>query len=304
MRRFLSFVFVMIGISLMTFVLIRYTNGNPVRMILGNYTDQAPPETIRYVEEQLGIDKPIHIQYITWIKKLIRLDLGESFTSRRPVLEELTQRFPLTFLLAATSVILALLIAFPIGILMAYYPESLFCRFFHALAMFFVSTSSFLIALGLIYIFSVKLNWVPVVSTKEKNNYILVILSYAAPLASTYLIMIESGVQKVIDQDYIVTAKVKGLRRPKIVSRHIVKNSLLPILPLVGMNLSSLLGGSFIIESIFSVPGIGKYAVDSIFANDYPVIQAYVVFLALIIVLINFAVDILYTIVDPRMKVE
>lgn len=256
------------------------------------------------MRQKLGLDVPIYLQYIHWLWKVIHLDFGLSFSSGLPVAGELLLRFPATLELALCTLLFIVLIALPLGILAAIYPNSLIDHVSRLCAFLGASMPSFWMSLLLIYTFAVKIKVFPVVGMGGLSHLILPAFTLGFGLAPPYIRLLKTNMLEVMQKEFICAARAKGLRERLVISRHAMKNALLPSITLLGMNFGRLLSGSFIVESIFSWPGIGKYAVDAIFLKDFTVIQGYVLLMALIFVVTSLLVDLCYVFLDPRIRLS
>ncbi|ASA26304.1 nickel ABC transporter permease subunit NikB [Paenibacillus donghaensis] len=295
---------VLLGISCITFALMHLTPGDPAEIILRADGIKPTHEAIEATRHALGLDGPVHMQYLHWLYRVLHLDLGLSFSSSRPVLTELMNRFPATALLSACSVLAAILIALPLGVGSALYPGSLLDRLGRACALLSVSMPGYWLSLLLIYYGAVKLKLFPVMGMEGGASVILPAFTLGFGMAGIYIRFIRSSLLEVLGKLYITAARAKGLQEWRTIGTHALRNALLPSLTLLGINIAGLLGGSVIVETIFSWPGIGKYAVEAIFAKDYIVIQGYVLLMAVIVVLINLAVDLLHLLLDPRIRLR
>ncbi|WP_245864430.1 nickel ABC transporter permease [Paenibacillus donghaensis] len=304
MLRLLQMIPVLLGISCITFALMHLTPGDPAEIILRADGIKPTHEAIEATRHALGLDGPVHMQYLHWLYRVLHLDLGLSFSSSRPVLTELMNRFPATALLSACSVLAAILIALPLGVGSALYPGSLLDRLGRACALLSVSMPGYWLSLLLIYYGAVKLKLFPVMGMEGGASVILPAFTLGFGMAGIYIRFIRSSLLEVLGKLYITAARAKGLQEWRTIGTHALRNALLPSLTLLGINIAGLLGGSVIVETIFSWPGIGKYAVEAIFAKDYIVIQGYVLLMAVIVVLINLAVDLLHLLLDPRIRLR
>lgn len=306
-RRLLMAVPVLFLVSIMVFMLLQLLPGDPATVILGL---EATPEALAALRAELGLDKPVIIQYIDWLAKVLQGDLGRSLVDRTPVFDLIIQRLPATVELTIGSFIVALLIAFPAGILSATKPGKAVDHAGTGLALIGMSIPHFWLGMMLIVLFAVKLGWLPA------SGYVPILqdpaanmMTMAMPMVATgfresaiLMRMIRSSLLEVMEADYIRTAYAKGLSEQRVVLEHALKNSLIPVLTTSGIIIASLLGGLVITETIFSIPGYGKLIVDSIFSRDFTTVQGAILVSAVFVVAINLCVDILYTLVDPRIK--
>ncbi|MBT2288487.1 ABC transporter permease [Paenibacillus albidus] len=295
---------VLLGISCITFALMHLTPGDPAEIMLRADGIKPTHEAIEAARQSLGLDGPIHMQYLHWLFRLFHLDLGISYSSSRPVLTELMNRFPATAWLSISSLLAAILIALPLGIGSALYPDSLLDRLGRACALFSVSMPGYWLSLLLIYYGAVKLKLFPVMGMEGASSVILPAFALGFGMSGIYIRLIRSSLIDILGKLYIKAARAKGMQEWRIIGGHALRNALLPSITLLGIHIAGLLGGSVIVETIFSWPGIGKYAVDAIFAKDYIVIQGYVLLMAIVVVLTNLAVDLLHLLLDPRIRLR
>lgn len=294
----------MLGVSLLTFSISRLAPGDPAEILLRERGQDPTLEAIAAVREELGLHQPLAMQYLHWLGRVLRGDLGRSFRSGRPVLGELTGRFPATLQLTLAGLSVMLLIALPVGILAAVYKNRALDHASRIFALLGTSMPSFWLGLLLIYYLSVQLSLLPVMGRGTAAHLILPALTLGTGMAATYARLLRAGMLEVLGQDYITAARSRGLGENLIIIRHALKNALLPVVTAFGMSLGHMLGGTVIVETIFAWPGLGRYIVESIFNRDYPVIQGYVLFMALVFVLLNLLVDLSYRFFDPRIRME
>lgn len=304
LQRLLQLIPVLLGISCITFALMHLTPGDPAEILLRADGIKPTQEAIEATRHTLGLDGPVHKQYFHWLNRVSHLDFGLSYSSGRPVFTELMSRFPATLLLSACSVLSAILIALPIGVGSALYSGRMLDRLGRVCAMLSVSMPGYWLSLLLIYYGAVKFKLFPVMGMDGVSSVILPALTLGFGMAGVYIRLIRSSLLDVLGKRYITAARAKGLQEWRIIIRHALRNALLPSLTLLGVNIAGLLGGSVIVETIFSWPGIGKYAVEAIFAKDYIVIQGYVLWMAVVVVLINLTVDLLHLLLDPRIRLR
>ncbi|KWX70857.1 nickel transporter permease NikB [Paenibacillus jilunlii] len=304
LQRLMQIIPVLLGISCITFGLMHLTPGDPAEIMLRADGIKPTLEATRAARHALVLDGPIHMQFVHWLYRVFHLDLGKSYRSGLPVWEELMSRFPATVLLSGSSLLTAILIALPLGIGSALYPGSLLDRLGRACALFSVSMPGYWLGLLLIYYGAVKLKWFPMMGMEGWSSVILPACTLGFGMAGIYIRLIRTSLLEVLGKLYIKAARAKGLREWQVISGHALRNALLPSLTLLGIHTGGLLGGSVIVESIFSWPGIGRYAVEAIFAKDYTVIQGYVLIMAVAVVLINVAVDLLHQLLNPRIRLR
>ncbi len=299
-NRIIMIIPVLLGVSLVVFSMIYIAPGDPARIILG---DSASEEAIHELRNEMGLNDSFAVQYIRYVKNIVtKGDLGTSYITRRSVTTEIMDRWPKTMLLASLSVLLATFIGIPTGIISATKQYSIFDNLAMVLALIGVSMPNFWQGLVLIIIFSVHFALLPASGFYGPIYWILPVVTIGTSLAATITRMTRSSMLEVIRQDYITTARSKGNKENTVIIKHALKNALIPILTVIGLQLGRGLGGAILTESIFSIPGIGKLMVDSIKARNYPVVQGGVLFIAIAFSFINLFVDILYAFVDPRIK--
>jgi peptide/nickel transport system permease protein len=278
-------------VSMVIFSLLAVLPGDPVIAILGL---EATPEAVQAMRLRLGLNDPIYVQYGRWLFALLQGDLGRSFIDNTPVMDSLLQRLPVTIELAAGSFIVALLIALPAGILAAARPHGIANAISTFIALFGMSVPHFWLGMMFIILFAVNLGWLPA------SGYVPFSEDWRGNLSAILRRMIRSSLLEVLNEDYIRTAFSKGLKDWQVVLGHALRNAMIPVVTASGLMVSGLLGGLVITESIFGIPGMGKMIVDAIFQRDYITVQAGVLAAALMVVLVNLAVDLLYSVIDPR----
>lgn len=296
-RRLLLAVPVLIGVSILVFAIIRFIPGDPARAIAGVH---ASPEYIEQVRRELLLDEGLHVQYFVYLTNLLQGDLGRSTFTRRPVTVELAERFPNTLILASTAMVIAIIIGMSAGIVSATKRYSLFDNASMLAALLGVAAPVFWLGIMFQLLFSVNLGWFPSGGIGTWRHLVLPALTLG--LATTALIarITRSSMLDVLGQDYITTARSKGLVEKVVVYKHALKNALIPVVTVMGLQFGTLLGGAVLTETVFSWPGVGRLMVDSILARDYPVVQGAVLLLAVFFVLINLVVDVIYAFLDPR----
>lgn len=296
-RRLLLMIPVLIGVSVIVFSLVRLIPGDPAELLLGEDYTQEAYEKLR---AEWGLDKPIYTQYLVFLKQLLRGDLGDSIRSGRPVTQELLERFRNTVQLAILAVILASVIGISAGIIAGTRPFSLIDSLTMVGAVAGVSMPVFWLGLMLIYLFAVNLNWLPAVGIGGIKHLILPGITLSAFTMATIARQSRSSMLEVMEQDYITTARSKGLTEGGIIRRHAIKNAMIPIITVQGVMIGRLLGGSIVTETVFAYPGMGKLLIDGIVGRDYPIVQGAILFYALSFSMINLVVDLTYVFFDPR----
>lgn len=299
LRRLLLLIPVLLGVSLLVFTIMSLTPGDPAQLILG---ENAPKEAILKLREEMGLNDPFLVQYFRFVGKAILGDFGRSYTTGREVFGEIFSRFPNTLILAVIGIIISVCIGIPVGIISATRQYSFLDSFSMVLALLGVSMPVFWLGLMLILTFSVKLGLLPSGGFDEFKSLILPSVTLGVGSAAIITRMTRSSMLEVIRQDYIRTARAKGVAEKVVINKHALKNALIPIITVVGLQFGGLLGGAVLTESVYSWPGVGRLMVDAIRQKDTPTVLAAVVFLAAAFSVVNLLVDILYAYVDPRIK--
>lgn len=297
-----SFLIIIIGITFLSFLLSYLSPGDPAEIMLRKGGNMVSEEVIQQKRVELGLEKSMPVQYLDWMKELLKGNLGTSYRSGKPVLSEILKNLPYTIRLTLLSLLITMLISIPFGIFSAKYKDGILDNTLRFITYLFSSLPSFFIALVLMYIFSLKLKLLPVIAKGNKNGIIMPAMVLSLTLAAWYIRQVRAIVLAEINKDYADGLRSRGISEMSILFRHVLKNCFAPIFTLTGISFGSMLGGSTIIESIFSWPGVGKMAVDAITARDYPMIQGYVVWMAIIVVVINALVEIICSFLDPRIR--
>ena len=292
----------LVGITFLSFLLSWLSPGDAAERMLKKSGMMVTEEQLEAKREELGIDQPLLVQYKNWLVKLCKGDLGTSYKSKKEVVQELAKNLPYTAALTAVAMLLVILISLPVGILCAQHRNGLFDNIWRGVTYLFSYLPSFFVALLLMYVLALKLGLLPVIATRNWKGILMPALVLALTLSAWYIRQVRAIVLKELSKGYIDGLKSRGISRRKILFGHVLKNSMLPLVTLFGISIGNMMGGTTIVESIFSWPGVGKMAVDAINYRDYPVIQGYVVWMALIFLVINFAVDASYQFFDPRVR--
>lgn len=302
-KRFLQIIIVLLGVSFLTFSLTYLAPGDPVRTMYAASGVIPSDEVLAAMREQLGLNKPFLVQYFDWLVNCLHGDFGTSFASGKPVLNSLLARVGPTLKLALTSLLLMLLVSVPAGMLAAVKCNRWPDYIIRACTFFGVSMPNFWVGLLLIYLLALKLNLLPVTSiTGGWERMVMPAITLAFAMSAKYTRQVRTAVLDELNQDYVTGARCRGIKESVILWRHVFPNALLPLITMLGLSLGSLLGGTAVVETIFSYPGLGSLAVSAITAHDYYLIQGVVLWIALIYMLINLAVDISYNYLDPRMR--
>ncbi len=292
---------VVIGVTTIVFMLIHVVPGDPVEVMLGESAQVADKEALR---ETLGLNLPLSTQWLNYVSGLLQLDLGTSLHSKRPVVEILSERIPATSILAGTSILIALIIALPLGVLAAVRKDSFWDTSAMAFSMLGVAIPNFWMGPLLILVFSLWLGWFPVSGNDQTLSLVLPALTLGTALAAILSRMIRSSLLEVLNEDYIRAANARGLSPTTIIWKHGLKNAALPVVTIMGMQLGALLAGAVITETVFSWPGIGQLTIESIQKRDYPVVQSCVLLISLSYVFINLLTDLAYAYLDPRVSLS
>jgi len=292
---------VMIGVTTIVFMLIHIVPGDPVEVMLGESAQVADKEALR---EVLGLNLPLSTQWLNYVKGLLQLDLGTSLHSKRPVMEILSERIPATSILAGTSILIALFIALPLGVLAAVRKDSFWDTGAMAFSMLGVAIPNFCMGPLLILVFSLWLGWFPVSGDDQTLSLVLPALTLGTALAAILSRMIRSSLLEVLNEDYIRAANARGLSPTTVIWKHGLKNAALPVVTIMGMQLGALLAGAVITETVFSWPGIGQLTIEAIQKRDYPVVQSCVLLISLSYVFVNLLTDLAYAYLDPRVSLN
>jgi ABC-type dipeptide/oligopeptide/nickel transport system permease component len=298
-KRFLLAIPVLFITAFLVFSALHLSPGDPVDVIVGPI---APQEVRDRVRAQLGLDKPLPVQFVIYMGNVVRGDLGQSILSKRPVSELIAQKLPITAELGLAAFAVAYILSIPLGTIAALNRNSFFDWFSMVLALVGVSMPGFWLGLLLIYAFAVNLRWLPPTGYEGLKHLILPAMALGLPRVGRIARITRSSLLEVIDQDYIRTARAKGLGERAVVLRHALRNSLIPIVSLMGLDLGYIVGGSVVIESVFARAGIGDMMLSAIYSRDFPVLQGGMFVLALAIILGNIVADLTYVVIDPRIR--
>ncbi|MCK5523736.1 MAG: ABC transporter permease [Thiomargarita sp.] len=297
--RILSTLTVVFGVVTLIFLLIHLVPGDPVQAMLG---ETATPTDLEALRKALGLDQPLLTQWWNYMTNLLQGDLGTSLYSKEPIIDILIERFPATLELAAAGLLVAILIALPLGSIAALRKDSIYDNSAMMFSLLGVSIPNFWLGPLLILLFSLTLGWFPVSGRENLLSLVLPAITLGTALSAILARMIRSTLLEVLNEDYIRTARAKGLRESAVVIHHALRNASLPIITILGLQLGTLLGGAVITEIIFAWPGIGQMTIESIQRRDYPVVQACILLISLSYVLVNTFTDILYGWLDPRVR--
>lgn len=302
-RRLGQILIVLVGISFITFALVWLAPGDPAQAMYTSQGITPTPEMVAQMRERLGLDKPFLVQYVSWLGGCLHGDFGTSYSLNKPVADLMLARLWPTVELALASLVLMLVVAVPLGMLAAVRQGGLADRLVRGLSFLGVSIPNFWFGLLLIWAVGLKLGWLPVVSTgRGIDRLIMPAVTLAFAMTGKYIRQVRTAVLEELGQDYVIGARARGLSERAVLLRHVLPNAQLPLITLLGLSLGSLLGGTAVVEVVFSYPGLGNLAVQAVTAYDYPLVQTYVLWIALIYMVINLAVDVCHSCLDPRVR--
>lgn len=304
-KRLLMLIPVLLGVTFIVYFILSFTPGDPARLVLG---EMASEESVQALREEMGLNDPVIVQYARYIKDVLHFDFGESWKTGLSVSGQILEKFPNTIILAITSIFTALLIGIPVGILSARKQYSLMDNASMLACLIGISMPSFWLGLLLVMVFSLKLDWFPSSGMGQGMDLIssLILPAVTLGLSSAAMIarMTRSSMLEVIRQDYVSTARAKGMNEVVVTTQHMLRNALIPIVTIVGLQFGTMLGGAVLVETVFSWPGLGRYMIDAIKMRDTPAILGSVIFLAVVFSAVNLLIDILYAYIDPRIKAQ
>lgn len=300
-RRVLWTIPLVIGVTIIVFLILHLTPGDPAALLLGERGDQASIERLRV---QMGLDKPLYLQYIDFIGRVATGDLGTSTRSLRPVVQEFSHRLPATLQLSVVALLIAVIGGVSVGIVSAVKQYSVFDNIAMVITLIFASMPSFWFGLILMLLFAVQLGWLPPVGRDNWLSIIMPALTLAAAPAALIARSTRSGMLEILHADFIRTALAKGLRFNRVVREHALKNAMIPVITIIGLQFGSMMGGSVVVETVFSWPGIGRMMVEAIITKDFPIVQSGLLIMALIVTATNLLVDITYGFLDPRIRYD
>jgi len=309
LRRLLATVPVLLLVTAGVFALLHLTPGDPVDAMMAESADASTKESLR---RELGLDRPIAVQYAAWMGRLLRGDLGRSIRNGEPVLENVSRRIRPSLQLALLAMAIALTIAFPVAIASAVRHNTGVDRLGTTFALFGICMPNFLLALLLIFVFGVTLRWLPISGYLDPleegwsglRSLILPAVTLGLALAAVITRTLRSSLLEALAEDYVRTARAKGLSEWVVIRGHVLKNALIPVVTVLGLQLGTLIGGAVITEYVFALPGVGRLVVDAVFARDYPLVQGVILLIALGFIVSNLLVDLLYGYIDPRIRLR
>ena len=297
-KRLLFLILVLLGVSFIVFTLLYISPGDPAKIMLG---EAASEEALEALREQKGLNDPFLVRYFNYLKDIvIHQDLGTSYNTGRPVLQEILNVFPNTVMLAASAIVIAVVIGVILGIISAVKQYSILDNIVMVFALIGTSVPIFWLGIMMIVLFSVKLGWLPPSGYGSFKQMIMPAVALGLQSTAVIARMTRSSMLEVISQDYVKTARAKGQKEFLVIMKHVFRNALIPVITVVGLQFGQLLGGAMLTEMVFSIPGLGRLIIDSISMRDYPVVQGGVLFIATCFSLVNLVVDLLYAVVDPK----
>lgn len=301
LSRLLSAAVVVIGVSSLVFFLIHLVPGDPVEVMLGESAQPADRAALRHA---LGLDQPVPVQLFNYFNGLLHFDLGTSLHSQRPIAEVMLERMPATLELAVAALLVAVVIAFPLGVLSAVRKDTTLDHGARVISLLGISIPHFWLGPLLILIFSLWLGWLPVSGREGFASLVLPALTLGTALAAILSRMVRATLLETLNEDYIRTARAKGLSEYTVVLHHALRNALLPVITVLGLQLGALLGGAIVTEMVFSWPGLGQLTIEAIHRRDYPVVQACILLISVTYVLVNTLTDLAYVWLDPRVRLH
>jgi ABC-type dipeptide/oligopeptide/nickel transport system permease component len=300
-RRLVFSVFVLWGALTVVFLAVRAVPGDPAQMMLGTNATAADVDALR---EKLGLNRPLAVQYVSYMAQTLRLDLGESIRIPQPVVKLVAERLPVTGKLALTAVVIALLVSFPLGIVAALRPGGKVDGLVSVISLLGQSMPGFWIGIMFILLFARTLRLLPSSGDETAASLVMPSVTLALPLIGVLTRLVRSGLLDVLDEDYVRTARAKGLTPRAVMWRHAIRNMLIPVITVIGLQIGTLLGGAVITERVFAWPGVGTLLLDAITNRDYPLVQAAILFITATFVIVNFLVDLSYGALDPRIRLK
>ncbi|AIY39814.1 Dipeptide transport system permease protein DppB [Collimonas arenae] len=299
LKRLMGLIPTLLIVAVVVFLFVHLLPGDPARLVAGPEADQ---QTVEMIRKDLGLDRPLPEQFVNYFSKALRGDLGTSLRSKRPVSTEIAERFWPTFWLTVTSMVWAVLFGLIIGIVSAVWRNQWPDRLGMTLAVSGISFPSFALGMLLMELFSVKLGWLPTIGADSWRHYILPSLALGAAVAAVMARFTRSSFVEILHEDFVRTARAKGLSETVVVLKHCLRNSLIPVVTMMGLQFGFLLGGSILVEKVFNWPGMGRLLIDAVEMRDYPIIQAEILLFSLEFIFINLVVDVLYAVINPSIR--
>jgi peptide/nickel transport system permease protein len=301
LRKFLRFMLTVVTASSIVFVILRLIPGDPA-VVIGGISSSG--QNVQAIRAELGTDKPIPVQYLTWIQSVFSFNLGKSFITGENVSTLIFQRFPVTLFLAILGILFAIVIAIPLGVVSALKRWSFWDHFGMAFSQVGIAIPEFWLAILLLLVFSVNARLFPLFGGETPVHFILPAVTLGLSRGAVLLRLVRASMIEELNKEYIITARAKGLPENVVLYRHALRNALLSVLTVSGIQFGYMLGGAIIVEQVFALPGVGRLFLSAIYQRDFPVIQGGVVFVALVFSMVNFMTDVLYSIVNPRIRVH
>jgi len=299
LKRLLGLVPTLLIVAVLVFLFVHMLPGDPARLAAGQDADE---QTVELVRQELGLDRPLHQQFVHYFSRMLQADFGTSIRTRRPVATEIAERFAPTLLLTITSMAWAVVFGMSIGVISAVFRNQWPDRLGMTIAVSGISFPAFALGMLLMQVFSVYLGWLPTVGADSWKHYILPSLTLGAAVAAVMARFTRASFVEVIQEDFVRTARAKGVSERVVIAKHCLRNALIPVVTMMGLQFGFLLGGSIVVEAVFNWPGLGRLLVDSVTQRDYPVIQTLVLLFSLEFILINLIVDLLYGFINPTIR--
>ena len=303
-KRLLQLFGVLLGVTFLTFLLTELAPSDAAEMKYLSMGMMPSKELLEQTRREMGLYDPIQIQYVRWLLKALSGDLGDSVKYGEPVLAQLSKKLPMTLQLAGSSLIVSILISFPLALFTARKKNRISDYLVRIVSFVGISMPNFWLGLLLMYVFAVKLRWLPVISTTSVQGILLPVMTLSIPMVCSYTRQMRTAFLEELGSAYVIGARARGVSESKIMLRHVLPNAIFPVITMIGLSAGSLLGGAAVIETIFSWQGIGNMVVEAIRVRDYPLIQGYVIWMAFLYVIINLLVDVLYKILDPQVRLK
>jgi peptide/nickel transport system permease protein len=304
LKRLLQIIPMLIIVTILAFALSNMSSGDVAEVTIRSQGLEVTEKNVAAAREELGLNAPLYIQYINWLKKAAKFDFGISFQTKKPVSDEILSRFPATLKLAIAATVISILFAIPAALISARYKDSLIDHLFRIASTFGATLPDFWLGLMLLYVFAVQLNIFPVISGNKLQNIFLPAFTLSVNYGAIYMRVLRNNLIEITNYDYMRAARARGLSRNAVLLKHGLKNAVLPCITLIGVDFGKLLAGQFACETIFSWNGIGKFAIDSIKLKDLPVIQGYIMIVAVTFIAVNLLLDILYLYIDPKIQLK
>ncbi len=302
LKKIYTFFIIILGVTFLSFLLAYLSPSDPATVLLSQRGISPSEELLRQTREEMGLDQPFLVQYVKWLSDLTKFEMGTSYKTGQSVAQSFMDTIPNTLSLTLVSLLITIAISVPLGILCAKYRDGLLDHAVRVITYFLASLPSFFLSLLVLYIFCIKLEWFTVIAEEGLKGMLMPACVLGFTLSAWYTRQVRGIALEQMNSEYVMGLKARGIPERVILGRHILKNCLLPIITLVGISFGNLLGGAAIVETIFSWDGVGKLAVEAVSFRDYPIIQGYAVWMAVIFLIINYTVELLYQMLDPRVR--